>query len=134
MITLDPIFWRDLVGLPYRHMARGPDAYDCFGLLVEVFRRRGITIPDAAYGDDPTAQTNALMQNIGAWREINLPPREQVAGAGVMFRRGLSAAHVGVAIDEDRFIHASEDHGQVLIGYLSRGYDRKILGVYEYAV
>ena len=32
----------DLVGKPFLHCGRGPDAYDCFGLVLEVLRRVGI--------------------------------------------------------------------------------------------
>jgi cell wall-associated NlpC family hydrolase len=37
----------DFVGLPYREGARGPDAYDCYGLVAAVFRGlRGVDLPD----------------------------------------------------------------------------------------
>ena len=34
----------DLVGKPFAHCGRGPDAYDCFGITQEVFRRLGIAL------------------------------------------------------------------------------------------
>lgn len=41
-MTLD-----DFVGLPYREGARGPDEYDCYGLVAAVFRAvRGVELPD----------------------------------------------------------------------------------------
>ena len=41
-MTLD-----DFVGLPYREGARGPDAYDCYGLVAAVLRAmRGVELPD----------------------------------------------------------------------------------------
>lgn len=39
----------DLVGLPYRVGACGPDAYDCAGVCAEYLRRRGIELPDDAF-------------------------------------------------------------------------------------
>jgi len=39
MMTID---YTDLIGKPWVWGARGPDAYDCFGLLKEVMRRLGI--------------------------------------------------------------------------------------------
>lgn len=44
------------IGLPYREGARGPDAYDCYGLVAEVYRAgRGILLPDW-YQDAPGPQ------------------------------------------------------------------------------
>jgi hypothetical protein len=37
---------QDLIGKPYAHGARGPDAFDCWGLCAEVYRRAGIELPD----------------------------------------------------------------------------------------
>ena len=43
----------DFVGLPYREGARGPDAYDCYGLVMAVFRAAcGVSLPDW-YQDGP---------------------------------------------------------------------------------
>lgn len=38
----------DLIGTPYRLGARGPDALDCWGLVLEVYRRAGKHLPDYA--------------------------------------------------------------------------------------
>jgi hypothetical protein len=52
---------QDLVGKPYAHGARGPDAYDCWGLCVEVYRRRGIDLPDYAVRELTHEETTALI-------------------------------------------------------------------------
>ena len=36
----------DLLGKPYKAHARGPEAYDCYGLVIEVEKRLGHTMPD----------------------------------------------------------------------------------------
>lgn len=36
----------DLLGKPYKAHARGPAAYDCYGLVIEVEKRLGHTMPD----------------------------------------------------------------------------------------
>jgi len=45
-LPLDIESVQDLIGKPYQRGARGPDAYDCWGLCVEVYRRGGIDLPD----------------------------------------------------------------------------------------
>ena len=36
----------DLIGKPYEGGGRGPDSYDCYGLVVEVESRMGRRVPD----------------------------------------------------------------------------------------
>lgn len=71
-MTLD-----DFVGLPYREGARGPEAYDCYGLVAAVFRAfRGVELPDW-YQESPGAAS--------ASRTIGAALRGEVAG-GLMER------------------------------------------------
>ena len=37
--------YNDLIGLPFQDEGRGPYGYDCYGLLVEVYRRNGVILP-----------------------------------------------------------------------------------------
>ena len=60
------------IGLPYREGARGPDAYDCYGLVAAVFATlRGIQLPDW-YQAAPGAQA--------ASRAISAAVEGEVAG------------------------------------------------------
>jgi cell wall-associated NlpC family hydrolase len=130
MTDLAPRFWADLIGLPFRPLARGPEAYDCWGVFLEIFRRRGIVIPDWTYPDDEGAHADALLAGLarGGWRETEVSP-----GVGLLFRsrQSLLPQHVGVAIDGDRFVHATVDRGQVCIERLSRGFRPFLLKAYE---
>ena len=124
--SLDPALWRDLTGKPFVEGARGPDSYDCFGLLLELFRRRGIVILDHSYGADPREREARLLRGLTSWIPCEIRP-----GAGLLFREKGIAGHVGVALDEDRFLHAAEYIGQVGIGFLSRGWRSRLIGAYE---
>jgi hypothetical protein len=53
---------QDLIGKPYRPGARGPHEFDCWGLCAEVYRRRGIALPDYEARGLSHAQTLALVQ------------------------------------------------------------------------
>lgn len=60
------------VGLPYREGARGPDAFDCYGLVAAVLRAvRGVELPDW-YQDTPGPQ--------GASRAISAALQGEIAG------------------------------------------------------
>jgi len=45
MIPLSITDVQDLIGKPHARGARGPDAYDCWGLCAEVYRRGGVQLP-----------------------------------------------------------------------------------------
>jgi hypothetical protein len=40
------VFLNDLIGKPFRMGAKGPDFYSCYGLLLEVYRRMGVALPN----------------------------------------------------------------------------------------
>jgi len=52
---------QDLIGRPYVHGARGPEAFDCWGVCAEVYRRRGVELPDYEVRHLNHAQTLALI-------------------------------------------------------------------------
>lgn len=92
----------DLVGLPYRDGGRGPDAYDCYGLVIEIFRRAGKSMPDLRYADHDPGIAGAVIDGLPL-RETGRPPREM--DVIEMVHRG--ELHVGVAINGREFIHAT---------------------------
>ncbi len=50
------------VGLPYREAARGPDAYDCYGLTALVYQElRGVTLPDFYHEGSGVSKSSAAI-------------------------------------------------------------------------
>lgn len=117
----------DLIGKPYKIGARGPDAYDCAGLVVELLRRRNIHlgIPDTpTTGDAQLLVMTRILRT--RWVDVEQPYR----GCVVLFDGG----HVGVMLDLYRFIHCAADVGQVCIERIDSPLWRKrFMGYYEYA-
>jgi cell wall-associated NlpC family hydrolase len=73
-LHVDPL--QDLIGKPYVKGARGPDAFDCWGVCVEVYRRLGVILPDYRAGHLTHAQAAALMANTARDRTDPLPKPE----------------------------------------------------------
>lgn len=116
----------DLIGKSYKLGGRGPDAYDCAGLVVELLRRRNIPmrIPETT---DNRARNYIAMQTILAARWIGV---SQPFRGCLVF---LKPDHVGVMVNRLQFVHAAEDVGQVCIEYLDSGIWRsRFDGFYEY--
>jgi cell wall-associated NlpC family hydrolase len=108
----------DLIGRPFRAGARGPDAFDCWGLVRELRARLGLPVPpDYATGDLTRGAAHALFRGEmpADWRRVDLRH-----GAIVL---SDAAAHAGVLV-AGRVIHAQFTAGVVAwsLGYWSMAY------------
>jgi len=96
----------DLLGKTYKNGGRGPDAFDCSGLVYYVYRRVGVILP-------ATAEEQGRV-GVGVSRESILP------GDLVVFKIKREF-HVGIVLNEREFVHASNSRG-VAIDDLSLPY------------
>jgi cell wall-associated NlpC family hydrolase len=70
MILL-PAHW---IGAPYREGARGPDAYDCWGLVRAALAEAGLVLPDAQAVDRAAMDACIAAQaRSGAWDLVTDP-------------------------------------------------------------
>ncbi|MFK3740975.1 C40 family peptidase [Massilia sp. TN1-12] len=117
----------DLIGTPFVYGARGPAAYDCYGLVMECARRDGVRLPD--FGADTNQGVIAAMMGatLPQWREVDCRP-----GAVVLLRVGRHVAHVGYVVDGNRMVHTWESSGGVTTQRLD-DWKQRIVGFYEYA-
>jgi cell wall-associated NlpC family hydrolase len=118
----------DLIGAPFRYGGRGPDAYDCFGLVKECWRRvHGVELPDFQSPTDPGVQCALGATQLQLWQPV---PRQ--AGVMAAIRIGRLVRHCGFLIDEDRMIHAWEHSGGASVVPLNDEWQRRIEGYYRY--
>ncbi len=101
--------YRDLLGKLFVNGGRGPDAYDCYGLAQEVFRRHGIELPDYRVSCEDASRINATIeQEKPLWTELDIP----VVPCLVVLRfNSRFYNHVGVYIGKGRFIHTAKKTG-----------------------
>lgn len=106
--------WDRYIGLPYAEGARGPEAYDCYGLVAEVFRAaKGIVLPDW-YQDAPGPQSAsraisaALDGEVagGRTQRVAEPQDYDIAIVGSQLR----PHHVGIVV-AGGVLHASRSLG-----------------------
>jgi cell wall-associated NlpC family hydrolase len=98
---------RDLPGQPFRRGARGPDAFDCWGLVLEVRRRLDLALPpDFASGELTRENLRDLFhaERPAGWRRI-----EPALGAIVLAN---DATHAGVLVS-NRVLHTQARAGVV---------------------
>ena len=101
----------DLVGLPYLTAGRKPDTgFDCFGMVRWVLAQRGFE----------------MSENVIGWRKTGrrLGPDESIRRYDVLCFAARNnngfVDHVGVAVNENNFIHAGSMFNGVVCDRLGR--------------
>jgi len=104
MKTLPASLWIDLLGKPWRKDARGPDAYDCVGLLLEIARRLGYLIP--AYA--------STVSELDLARTHWEPTTDPQPGDAILVHSADPRWHVGVVSGGGYMLHSTQDIGEVV--------------------
>jgi cell wall-associated NlpC family hydrolase len=110
-----------MLGQPYRWGGAAPGGFDCSGLVVYAAAGTGIRMPRTALEQLRTG--------------VPVSRSDVAAGDLVFMHLARKELHVGIAVGNDKFIHAPATGGHVRIDSLSarayaRGYlaARRILG------
>jgi cell wall-associated NlpC family hydrolase len=98
-------------GVPYRNGGADPGGFDCSGLVAYVFTRHGRSVP----------------RHTSAQFAVGSPIDRTAIRAGdlVFFSTvAAGASHVGIALDDDEFVHAPSSRGVVRVERLTAAYWR----------
>jgi len=109
----------DLLAKPYQRGARGPDGYDCWGVVIEVGKRMGIDFPDWA-DVNWRKSTEAVVQDqaaSGDWKRI--PVDQLTYGEIAVSKPMASGRHVGIHLGRGYVLHTTPRTG-VLIDDINR--------------
>lgn len=120
---------RDLIGKPYAIHGRGPDAYDCYGLAIEVCSRLGLHLEDAFYDELGNGVEERLIDETKASIQAI---KVDVPGLGVIVELKIAGEprHIGVCLGDGTFIHATQKIG-VRTSELS-AWSKRIEGYYTW--
>ena len=96
-------------GVPYRNGGTDPTGFDCSGLVAYVFTRHGRAVPRQ------TSAQFAVGQAVG---------RTDLRAGDLVFFSTVApgASHVGIALDDDEFVHAPSSNGVVRVERLTTTY------------
>ena len=95
---------QQMVGYRYVYGAAGPNAFDCSGFTMYVYKHFGYSLSHSS-----RVQATQGKQVTG----------ELQAGDLLIFKNGSQIGHVGIYIGNDKFIHASDSTTGVIISNLS---------------
>lgn len=122
--------YTDLLGKPWRRDARGPDAYDCYGLGVELYRRVGLVLPEYSELVAP-AEVDAQLSD-GVLRHgmpVEVPEPLDLIRLQVLPKY---ITHCGFYVGHGRFMHISK-HISVAIEELAHPlWADKVRGFYRF--
>lgn len=99
---------QSMLGMPYKWGGHTPRGFDCSGLVYYSYGRAGATIPRTS------------RQLFNASTPVAL--KHARAGDLVFFRHAGKLSHVGIYLDDGRFIHAPSTGKRVQIASLHGGY------------
>ncbi len=102
------------VGVPYRWGGASPEhGFDCSGLSMAVYHLNGLSLPRSSEAQ---------------WEAGSPVNQSQLSKGDLVFfatsRRG-KISHVGIYVDEDKFIHAPGRNKRIRFDSLSKGYFRR---------
>lgn len=124
----------DLIGKTYKSGARGPEQYDCWGLVMEVASRNGQELPDYevdAYDKNAVMVLTRIEKNLKKWRRWpdGQEPRPGLIVAFQLNKPG-EITHAGFMVGNKTFIHCIQKKGVVIEP--TERYQNLIEGYYEF--
>lgn len=122
------------LGLPFRDGGRGPDAYDCWGLVKAVYRDFGLEVKDYIVSCwDTLAISDAMTdRSSGCWVKIDEPMPPCVVTMRIDVRHPGLVNHVGIYIGCGRYLQALEKTGVVITRLDDIKFKRCIEGFYRW--
>lgn len=123
----------DLIGIPFLPKGRDPKTgLDCWGLVVEVFRRSRIALPEHLIDPSEHAAIAAAISKAsssGQWEKIEQPEPFAVV---VIRQHPEWEQHLGVCLGSGKFIHSRIHLGVGIDRLEDPVYKHQIKGYYRY--
>ena len=132
------IDYSDLIGVPFKNRGRDvKTGLDCYGLVMEVFKRFGKNIPEYHEDFNNVEKVNALITSKTAiktnWAKVDRLAMPVPCLIAIRF--GVPPGmvnHTGCYIGNGKFIHIRENIGVCVDNVHSPAWRKVIEGCYEY--
>lgn len=118
----------DLIGVPFVEFGRdAKTGLDCYGLAIEVCKRYGKKLNDVVLEKFDHNRVIKILPT------LNLKKIDYIEECSILEFYGINdnRLHVGIAIDKNRFIHATENQGVRISTIQSVKTILKLYGIYR---
>lgn len=126
-------WWNKYVGIPYKLHGRDTDGLDCWGLVRLVYKdEKNIDLPSLSeeyYSSDNFKHNEEVISNNNENWTLS---EEYTTGDVVLFRINGAESHVGIVIDDNRFLHSKEGVGVTIEKLNSTQWRKRVAGFYKY--
>ncbi len=125
-------FINDYIGCAFKSGGRGPDTFDCWGLVHKLFERYGHPIPDynisvaAAQAIDLEVERQTATP---VWKKLTAP---QIPCVVVIQCHPVYVQHFGFMFTADKFVHVLVDKFVCVDSISSPLWEKRIRGFYQY--
>ena len=103
----------ELLGKPYRSGAKGPDSFDCSGLVYYIYKKANIILP---------VTTESLLKT-----GLNIP-QDNILPGDLVFFKIKKNLHSGILINKTDFIHSSNSKGVTVDNINSKYWQKNLIG------
>lgn len=125
------IDYSDLLGKRFEYGATGPDAYDCYGLVREVYRRNGLELPHYESVCTPEGQHSGFQDGQKYFEPVTGKP--QPLDVVLFCIRPPWVSHIGVVIDEyGSFLHIMQQSSVSRERMDSITWKHRVKGIYRF--
>lgn len=123
--------WCDLLGKEYLEGGRGPDAFDCWGLCLEVSRRAGRPLPAIVTPGNLQATHEAYLAAAYFCRRLDGPQPFCVVAFMILVP---FVTHMGIVLpDCRRFIHIMRKRSVAVERLDHPIWSKRVAGYYEFS-
>ncbi len=130
-----PDWASNYIGLDFESKGRGPDKFDCWGLVMSIYYKQfNIILP--SYIDKYTDAGNEkdlgklILSEKSNWIEVALG--FEVLGDVIVLRMKREPMHVGLILARYSFIHVHSGIGSVVQRYDGVVWENRVIGIYRH--
>lgn len=125
------------IGLEFKSKGRGPDRFDCWGLVIAIYQEQfNIKLPSYvdSYTDAGNARdiSNLLIVADERLNWISISKGSERISDLILLRMKREPMHIGLILTKNTFIHIHSGIGSVIQRYDGLVWERRVIGFYRH--
>jgi len=127
---------RQYLGKPFKSFGRGPNEFDCWGLVHAIYRNElGVSLPHYSISPACTGLISDTMDkdlNSHDWEETKEPSEFDIVIMALNWDKPNLSNHIGIYLGSGACIHSIEETGVVIINLSHPLWRNRVRGYYKW--